>query len=154
MGRRHAWRLVNDSGFTQINDGLAKRDDYIPEDYYFIPDLYTVNHDHAHDEGSNPSNVIEGAQFGMPFQGALGGIVMNTAMGEEAGVEFPSDGWTYAEAFLDGARKASDPDTDQWGTWARNDYEFQLPPMCFGAGELAYRNADETGLAVFDNGGD
>ena len=43
--------FVNDGGFTQINDGLAKRDDYIPEDYYFIPDLYTVNHDHAHDEG-------------------------------------------------------------------------------------------------------
>ena len=147
--------FVNDGGFTQINDGLAKRDDYIPEGYYFIPVLYTVNHDHAHDEGSNPSNVIEGAQFGMPFQGALGGIVMNATMGEEAGVEFPSDGWTYAEAFLDGARKASDPDTDLWGTWARNDYEFQWwAPMCFGAGGLAYRNADETGLAVFDNGGD
>ena len=126
--------FVNDGGFTQINDGLAKRDDYIPADYYFIPELYTVYHDHAHDERSNPSNVIEGAQFRMPFQGARGGIVMNTTMGEEAGVEFPSDGWTYAVAFLDGARKASDPDTDQWGTWARN--------------------ADETGLDVFDKGGD
>ena len=46
--------FVNDGGFTEINDGLSKRDDYIPEDYYFIPDLYTVNHDHAHGEGSKP----------------------------------------------------------------------------------------------------
>lgn len=146
--------FVNDGGFTEINDGLSKRDDYNAADYYFIPDLYTVNHDHAHGEGSNPSNVIEGAQFGIPFQGALGGIVMNTTMGEAAGVEFPSEGWTYENEFLESCKQVTDPDTDQWGTWAHNGYEFHWSPMAFMSGAKAMRNADETELAVFDDGGD
>ena len=101
-----------------------------------------------------PANVIEGAQFGMPFQGALGGIVMNTTMGEEAGVEFPSEGWTYENEFLESCKKVTDPDIDQWGTWAHNGYEFHWSPMAFMSGATAMRNADETELAVFDNGGD
>ena len=119
-----------------------------------FPDLYTVNFDHSHGEGGSVPTVIEGDQFGMPFQGATGGILMNVDLGEKAGIEFPSEGWTYAEDYLESARKATNPDTDEWGSWARNDYEFQWAPMCFGSGGLAYRNADETGLAVFDNGGD
>ena len=146
--------FVADGGFTQINDVLAKRDDYNIDEYYFIPDLYTVNFDHSHGEGGSVPTVIEGDQFGMPFQGATGGILMNVDLGEKAGIEFPSEGWTYAEDYLESARKATNPDTDEWGSWARNDYEFQWAPMCFGSGGLAYRNADETGLAVFDNGGD
>ena len=82
--------FVADGGFTQINDVLAKRDDYNIDEYYFIPDLYTVNFDHAHGEGGSVPTVIEGDQFGMPFQGATGGILMNVDLGEKAGIEFPS----------------------------------------------------------------
>ncbi len=146
--------FVADGGFTQINDALDKRDDYDKNDYYFIPDLYTVNFDHSHAEGGSVPTVIDGDQFGLAFQAGTGGIVINLNRAEEVGIEFPSAGWTYAEDFLDGARRATDTETDNWGCWARNDYEFQWAPMCFGAGGLAYRNADETGLAVFDNGGD
>ena len=146
--------FVADGGFTQINDALAKRDDYDRNSYYYIPDLYTVNFDHSHAEGGSVPTVIEGEQFGLAFQAGTGGILMNSNLAEQAGIEFPSEGWKYDAEFLESARKATDPDTDQWGTWARNDYEFQWAPMCFGAGGRAYRNADETGLAVFDNGGD
>ena len=34
--------------FTEITDELAKRDDFVPEDYYFLPDAYTFNNiDHS-----------------------------------------------------------------------------------------------------------
>ena len=146
--------FVAAGGFTQINDALDKRDDYHRNNYYFIPDLYTVNFDHSHSEGGSVPTVIDGDQFGLAFQAGTGGILINMDLGEWVGIEPPSEGWKYDAEFLESAKKATDPDTDLWGTWARNDYEFQWAPMCFGAGGLAYRNADETGLAVFDNGGD
>ena len=141
-------------GFTQINDVLAKRSDYVAEDYYFIPDIYTVNHDHAHAEGKLPPSVITGDQFGIPFQGALGGIVTNEALQEKAGIDPPKEGWTYANEFLEGCKKATNAERDEWGTWANNGYEFHWSPMAFMEGAPAMRNADETGLAIFDNGGD
>ena len=143
-----------DGGYVQINDVIGKHPDWDVNNYYFCPDTYTANFDHNQAQGKLPPAVIEGPQFGAPFQGAVAGIVLNLTLGEQAGIEFPSEDWTYADEFLESAKKATDPEKDLWGTWARQDFEFQWSEMALGYGANAVRNAEDTELTIFDNGGD
>ena len=143
-----------DGGYVQINDVIGKHPDWDVNNYYFCPDTYTANFDHNQAQGKLPPAVIEGPQFGAPFQGAVAGIVLNLTLGEQAGIEFPSEDWTYAGEFLESAKKATDPEKDLWGTWARQDFEFQWSEMALGYGANSVRNAEDTELSIFDNGGD
>ena len=83
-----------DGGYVQINDVIGKHPDWDVNNYYFCPDTYTANFDHNQAQGKLPPAVIEGPQFGAPFQGAVAGIVINLTLGEQAGIEFPSEDWT------------------------------------------------------------
>ena len=64
-----------DGGYVQINDVIGKHPDWDVNNYYFCPDTYTANFDHNQSQGQLPPAVIEGPQFGAPFQGAVAGIV-------------------------------------------------------------------------------
>ena len=143
-----------EGAFTEINDVLAAHPDFKASDYYFVPDWYTMNFDANQAKGEPPPALMNGPQFGMPFQGAINGILMNLSLGEAAGVEFPAEGWSYESEYLESAKKVTDPETGTWGTWARNQCEFQWGPMCLANGSKAYRNAEETELALFDDGGE
>ncbi|MBM4436453.1 MAG: hypothetical protein FJ029_04285 [Actinobacteria bacterium] len=140
-------------GFTQINDVLAKRKDWKKEDYYFIPDTCTVNFDHTSAEGKPAPTVLAGPQFGVPFQGAVNGLLVNVTLGEQTGAGFPQAGWRYDQEFLEAAKKATNADKKTWGAWARQDYEFHYASMAYGWGAKAPRNAQETELILFDDGG-
>ena len=63
--------FVAAGGFTQINDVLDKHPDFNPEFWYFNADSYTVNYEYGQANGELPPQVMEGPQYGMPFQGGL-----------------------------------------------------------------------------------
>lgn len=121
-----------DGVFTEITDELAKREDVVPEDYYFVPDTYTLN---DIDHSVPPPTRMAGPQFGMPFQFAISGFMGNASLAEAAGVEFPDsdaswtwDDWTAWDAMM------TDPEAGTFGTWARNDYHYQYMPQMYSNG--------------------
>ena len=70
-------RFHSEGAFTEITDELAKRDDFVPEDYYFLPDAYTFNRiDHSFPQPM----LMTGPQFGMPFQIRISGFVGNISL--------------------------------------------------------------------------
>lgn len=99
--------FVAAGGFTQINDVLDKHPDFNPEFWYFNADSYTVNYEYGQANGELPPQVMEGPQYGMPFQGGLNGPALNMTRAEEYGIDFPSPGWSYENEFLEGAKKAT-----------------------------------------------
>ena len=126
-------RFHEDGAFTEITEELAKRDDFVPADYYFLPDAYTSNNiDHSFPQPS----LMTGPQFGMPFQFAISGFVANISLAEaSSGVTLPDsenswnwDDWTEWDAQI------TDPETDTFGTHARDDYEFQYMPQLYSNG--------------------
>ena len=125
-------RFHEDGAFTEITDELAKRDDFVPEDYYFLPDAYTFNNiDHSFPQ----PELMTGPQFGMPFQFAISGFVANTSLAEAAGVTLPdSDGGWNWDNWTEWDAKMTNPDTGAFGTWARDDYEFQYMPQMYSNG--------------------
>ena len=125
-------RFYNDGAFTEITDELAKRDDFVPADYYFLPDAYTFNNN---DHSFPQPKLMTGPQFGMPFQFAISGFVANTSLAEATGVTLPDTdgGWTWDD-WTEWAAKMTNPDTGAFGTWARDDYEFQYMPQMYSNG--------------------
>ncbi len=117
--------------FTEINRLLPKFD-VIKEDYYFIPDSYTLN---GIDHSLPQPALMTGPQFGMPFQIAISGFVANISLAESVGVTLPdSEGsWTWDD-WTEWDARFTDPDTGTYGTWARNDYEFQYMPQMYSNG--------------------
>ena len=125
-------RFHEDDAFTNITEELAKRDDFVPADYYFLPDAYTFNNiDHSFPQPT----LMTGPQFGMPFQFAISGFVANISLAEAAGVTLPDSdgGWTWDD-WTEWDAKMTNPDTDTFGTWARDDYEFQYMPQLYSNG--------------------
>ena len=125
-------RFHEEEAFTEITDELAKRDDFVPEDYYFLPDAYTFNNiDHSFPQ----PELMTGPQFGMPFQFAISGFVANISLSESAGVTLPDSdgGWTWDD-WTEWDAKITNPDNGEYGTWARADYEFQYMPQMYSNG--------------------
>ena len=117
--------------FTEITELLPKLD-VIKEDYYFIPDSYTLN---GIDHSLPQPGLMTGPQFGMPFQIAISGFVANISLAESVGVTLPdSEGaWTWDD-WTEWDARFTDPDKGTYGTWARDDYEFQYMPQMYSNG--------------------
>ena len=111
---------------------LLDKHGLVREDYYFVPDDYT---DNKIDHSFPAPQFMTGPQFGMPFQVAISGFVGNITLAEESGVELPTseNSWTWAD-WTEMDSKITNPDTDSYGTWARNDYEFQYMPQMYSNG--------------------
>ena len=140
-------RFHEEGAFTEITDELAKRDDFVPEDYYFLPDAYTFNNiDHSFPQ----PELMTGPQFGMPFQFAISGFVANISLAEAAGVTLPdSDGGWNWDDWTEWDAKMTNPDNGEFGTWARDDYEFQYMPQLYSNG-MAKPFDDRLTKTMFD----
>ena len=140
-------RFHEEDAFTEITDELAKRDDFNPLDYYFLPDAYTFNNiDHSFPQPTE----MTGPQFGMPFQFAISGFVANISLAEAAGVTLPdSDGGWNWDDWTEWDAKMTNPDNGEYGTWARADYEFQYMPQMYSNG-LAKPFNDTLSKTMYD----
>ena len=117
--------------WLEVTD-LLDKNGLVREDYYFVPDDYT---DNKIDHSFPALQFMTGPQFGMPFQVAISGFLGNITLAEESGVELPQseNSWTWAD-WTEMDSKITNPDTDSYGTWARNDYEFQYMPQMYSNG--------------------
>lgn len=123
--------LLSEGAFVEIS-GLLSQMDVVKEDYYFVPDTYTWNDlDH-----SLPSpRLMQGLQYGMPFQIEISGFVANATLTEVAGVSLPhsENSWTWAD-WSEWDAQMTDPDAGTFGTWARQDYHHQYMPLMYSNG--------------------
>ena len=132
--------------FTDVT-ALLPRMGVVKEDYYFVPDSYTQNNiDHSFPQ----PRLMDGPQFGMPFQMNISGFVANAPLAERSGVRLPSceDSWTWDD-WTEWDLIMTDPETGTFGTWARNDYEFQYMPQMYSTG-LKKPFDDELTRTMFD----
>ena len=112
--------------------GLLRQMSVVKEDYYFVPDTYTWN-DLNH---SFPApRLMQGPQFGMPFQIEISGFVANATLAEVAGVSLPDgeNSWTW-DSWSELDAKMTDPEAGTFGTWARQDYHRQYMPLMHSNG--------------------
>lgn len=61
--------------------------------------------------------TFDGAAYGLPKDFDTVGVWFNTELFDAAGVEYPSEGWTWAD-FQEAAAALSDPDAGVWGVGA------------------------------------
>ena len=125
------WNLLGADAFTEVSS-LLDQMNVAKTDYYFVSDTYTWNDlDH-----SVPSpRLMQGPQFGMPFQIEISGFVANATLAEIAGVSLPEseNAWTWADwSELDA--KMTNPEAGTYGTWARQDYHRQYMPLMHSNG--------------------
>ena len=147
---------VQAGGFTQINEETRKHPDWDPTRWWFSPDEYTVN---FHNTMPAPTNKpITGPQFGMTYQGACTGLTMNYTMAEAKGIPEPSEGsFGLTTDFVENAKKATDPETGDWGKWMHVHPALTWGGWLFGLsdnGTNHFRSADGLHLECFDDGGD
>ena len=124
-------RLNQNELLTEISH-LVPKFGVVKEDYYFVPDTYTHNYvDHSVPQ----PRLMNGPQFGMPFQMNISGFVANVSLAEDAGVQLPvsEDSWTWDD-WIEWDAVMTDPETGTFGTWARNDYQFQYMPQMYSTG--------------------
>ena len=124
--RFHQEELLTEVSYLLPMMGLVK------EDYYFVPDTYTYNNiDHSLPQ----TKLMDGPQFGMPFQMSISGFVANASLAENAGVRLPGseDSWTWDD-WIEWDAMMTDPETGTFGTWARDDYAFQYVPQMYSTG--------------------
>ena len=117
--------------FTEISELLPQMG-VVKEDYYFVPDSYTLN---GIDHSFPQPRLMTGPQFGMPFQIGISGFVANISLAEDAGVTLPDteNSWTWDD-WTEWDARLTNPDTGTFGTWARDDYEFQYMPQMYSNG--------------------
>ncbi|MDE2901982.1 MAG: extracellular solute-binding protein [Chloroflexota bacterium] len=124
-------RFYSEEVFADVT-ALAQKTGVVKDDYYFVPDTHTYNNvDHSLPQ----PRVMEGPQFGMPFQMGISGFVANASLAEKAGVRLPSceDSWTWDD-WTEWDLSMTDPETGTFGTWARNDFYFQYMPQMYSTG--------------------
>jgi len=124
-------RFKEQGAFTEIS-GVLTKSGLVKTDYYFITDAYTDNKiDHSFPQPME----MQGPQYGMPFQTAINGFLANINIAEAAGVTLPaSEGsWTWAD-WTEFDKKMTNVDKGLYGTWARDDYEFQYMPQMYSNG--------------------
>ena len=124
-------RLHQEVFLTDISHLLPKFG-VVKENYYFVPDTYTYNNiDHSLPQ----TKLMDGPQYGMPFQMSISGFVANASLAESAGVRLPGseDSWTWDD-WIEWDAVMTDPETGTFGTWARDDYQFQYMPQMYSTG--------------------
>ena len=128
-------RFVDESAFATIDDWLAKRSDFAPEDFYFVPD--TSSHDKLDHSYPQPamSPTYQYRQFGLPFELSISGFLANVTVAESAGVRLPDseNSWTWDD-WTEWDARMTDPETGTFGTWARDDYAGQYMPQMYTNG--------------------
>lgn len=70
----------------------------------------------------------QGKQYGINFAPATGGWLYNIDMFEKAGVEQPTDAWTWDDAVA-AFQKLTNPAQKTYGFWAQNSTEYGYLPM-------------------------
>ena len=138
--------LHQDEHLTEISRLLTKFG-VIEEDYYYVPDSYTYNNvDHSVPQ----RQLMDGPQYGMPFQMMMSGFVANASLAENAGVQLPAseNSWTWDD-WIEWDAVMTDPETGTFGTWARDDYQFQYMPQMYSTG-LKKPFDDELTKTMFD----
>ena len=114
--------------WLEIDDILAKKDGYDPSNYWFQPDIYSDNRDQSY---PYDSGRLQGPLFGMPYQGAIGGLMYNINLFEDAGANQPTEGMRYS-GLLEEMRKIRDPENDVYGIRATRSEQFQVFPQMYG----------------------
>ncbi len=114
--------------WLQIDDILAKKDGYDPSNYWFQPDIYSDNMDQSY---PYDATRLQGPLYGMPYQGAIGGLMYNITLFEGAGANQPTEGMRYSD-LLEEMKKIRDPDNDVWGIRATRSEQFQVFPQMYG----------------------
>jgi len=145
--------------FVNIDDFLAKQDDYNPEDWYYPGDSSGV--DFADTVPYGHLGGLRGKQFGMPYQGNTNGQHINLQLMEEAGIQWPTPGnWHLEQQFLDDLRKATNPEAGTFGievgggnggSWTQwNPWGWALADDP----SIMYRSADGMRTTCWDSGAD
>ena len=114
--------------WLNIDEILAKKDGYDPSNYWFQGDIYSDNMDQSY---PYDSTRLQGPLYGMPYQGATGGIAYNLTMFEAAGANQPAEGMRYSD-LLEEAKKLRDPENDIYGINASRSEQFQVFPQMYG----------------------
>jgi len=118
---------VGEGIWLQINDILKKNKDFNPENYHFMPDVYTD----IRDQDYPYNRVMLSPQFGMPYQAGTGGLVYNITAVEAAGVAPHKEGWRYDD-LLEAAKKVTNADKQIFGLNADKAEEFYAFPAAYG----------------------
>ena len=123
--------FLGEGSFVEVTDILEQMN-VKREDYYFLPDTHTYNDiDHSHP----PSQLMNGPQYGMPFEFAISGFVGNASLAERSGIDFPDseNSWTWDD-WTEWDAKMTDAEAGTYGTWARPDYQYQYMPQMYSNG--------------------
>ena len=121
-------QFIGAGTWLEIDDILAKKDGYDPSNYWFQPDIYSDNRDQSY---PYDSGRLQGPLFGMPYQGAIGGMMYNITLFEGAGANQPTEGMRYSD-LLEEMKKIRDPENDIWGIRATRSEQFQVFPQMYG----------------------
>ena len=134
-----------------INDTLDKMPGWDPDEFYWMPNIYTENGEVADHQWPPPSK-LEGPQHGFNYQGWTAGFLYNITMVEEMGLGAPTEDWTWDD-LLENSMRARDVETDIYGIDAI-DREKMWMPLCFSAGATLLRGEGDLTFTMFDDGGD
>ena len=106
-------QFVASGAWLQVNDLLAKKADFVAEDYLFIPDVHSDNRDQGpYDKWTR---AINGPNHGMPYQGDTRGIIYNIDAVAAAGANEPWEGMTWDD-LLEEMKKVTDTEQGIWGS--------------------------------------
>ena len=114
--------------WLNIDDIVAKKDGYDPSNYWFQPDIYSDNKSQVY---PYDSTRLQGPLYGLPYQGAIGGLAYNVTLFEAAGANQPSEGMRYSD-LLEEVKKVRDPENDIYGINASRSEQFQVFPQMYG----------------------
>ena len=114
--------------WLQIDDLLAKIDGYDPSNYWFQPDIYSDNKDQSY---PYDSTRLQGPLYGLPYQGAIGGLMWNITLFENAGANAPTEGMRYSD-LTEELKKVRDKEQNIYGIRATRSEQFQAFPQMYG----------------------
>ena len=150
-----AW--VKSGAFTQINESLNKNPKWDPSAIFHTPDEFGLVYWNR--VPSPHLEPVSGPLWGLPYQGNVNAYSYNFDIIDSAGIDFPSEGsWGLETEYLDALKKATDPETDQWGmrmTGAHHQFAQWWPLALADRDDLMpYMNEDATHYECLDDGGD
>lgn len=97
-GEMDIWPLTDGTQFTEIKRGLVRKlDNYIKRDKIVMQDIFG---------SAARSAFFNGSYYGLPYRASVQMIFYNKDMFDEAGVQYPTDDWTY-EDFYNIAKKVT-----------------------------------------------
>lgn len=87
----------------------------------------------------------DGKLYGLPKDVDTNAVWYNKAMFDAAGVEYPTEGWTWAD-FRETAKKLTNPEAGTWGVAAPLDYQGGYYNSIFQAGGQVISDDGKTAL--------